>query len=102
LIQKGRERKAKTNNNHDTTPITEIDIVDSGFKHSQIAWEDTQEPPVLQRMEYADRYGEYSERMVAVRHFKGSHQNGHEYLGAYDDGTFKSFRKDRILKLEKI
>jgi hypothetical protein len=72
-----------------------------GFSHAQIAWEDTQDPPLWHNIQYADRYGEYSKRRVAVKHFKGIHANGNEYLGAFENGKFKSFRRDRIISIEQ-
>jgi hypothetical protein len=69
------------------------------FDESAIVWEETYDPPVGCRLEYADSAGEYSERTVAVLHPLGKHPNGNEYMAAFDNGELKTFRRDRILKL---
>jgi hypothetical protein len=72
------------------------------FDESEIQWEDAYDPPIQYRLAYADSDGEYSERIVEVTHLAGKHPNGHEYLGAFDEGQLKTFRRDRILKLERV
>jgi hypothetical protein len=71
------------------------------FDESAIVWEETYNPPVPCRLEYADSAGEYIERTVEIIHPSGKHPNGKEYLAAYEEGQIKTFRKDRILKLER-
>jgi hypothetical protein len=69
----------------------------------EIAWQDTFDPPVEHHLEYVDSVGEYSERTIAVLHLCGKHPNsGYEYMEAYEDGQLKTFRRDRILKLEPV
>lgn len=85
----------------DSGQTSEYPLENNGFSHAQIAWEDTQTPPLWHNIQYADRHGEYSERRVAVKHFKGTHANGNEYLGAFENGKFKSFRRDRIISIEQ-
>jgi hypothetical protein len=72
------------------------------FDESAIVWGETYHPPVPCRLEYADSAGEYSERTIEVLHPSGKHPNGNEYLAAYEDSQIKTFRKDRILKLERL
>lgn len=72
------------------------------FDESEIKWEDTYDPCVRYRLAYADSSGEYSERIIEVIHLAGEHPNGYKYLAAFDDGHIKTFRKDRILKLERL
>jgi hypothetical protein len=72
------------------------------FDESEIKWEDTCDPCVRYRLAYADSSGEYSERIIEVIHLAGGHPNGYKYLAAFDDGHIKTFRKDRILKLERL
>lgn len=72
------------------------------FDESEIQWEDTCDPPIRYRLAYADSEGEYSERIIEVTHLAGKHPNGHEYLAAFDEGELKTFRKDRILELERV
>jgi len=33
---------------------------------------------------------------------KGIGSNGHKYMGAYDSARFKTFRIDRILRIERV
>ncbi|MGA3129398.1 MAG: hypothetical protein ABSD59_01265 [Terracidiphilus sp.] len=75
---------------------------DFNFDESEIEWADSNEPPVPYRLTYASRDGELSERVVEVLHFAGKHPNGHEYLAAYDEGDLKTFRRDRILRLDEL
>jgi len=72
------------------------------FDESAIVWEETYHPAVPCRLEYADGAGEYSERTIEVLHPSGKHPNGNKYLAAYEAGQIKTFRKDRILKLERL
>ncbi len=103
LIQESHKRRARNPLPKESTPISEIlaqlppnaDIC----AHDQITWADTQDPPVDRVVDYADRYGEITERQVAVKHFSGTHANGHQYMGVFEDGHFKTFRLDRILKM---
>lgn len=65
---------------------------------SEIEWRDTFDPPVTYAIEYADKEGEYTQRNISVVHLCGV-RDGREYLGAYDNGVFKTFRRDHILSL---
>jgi hypothetical protein len=63
-----------------------------------ITWVEHFNPPEAYRIEYADRYGEFSERVVHLA--RKGHYHGNDYLGIYEDGKFKTLRADRILKVE--
>jgi hypothetical protein len=71
------------------------------FDESEIVWAETLDPPLRCRLEYADSAGEHSKRTIDVLHPSGIHPNGREYMAAFEDGQLKTFRKDRILKLER-
>jgi len=73
-----------------------------GFRPSEIVWQDKYSQPVPCRIEYADRYGELKEARVALVSESGRHANGHEYVGAFSGGKFKTYRKDRVIRLERI
>lgn len=63
-----------------------------------LTWVEKYQPHRKCRIEYADRHGEFSDRVVfAVGLCKSV--DGHSYLGAYDGRAFKTFRTDRILKI---
>jgi len=101
----------------DESLVNYIDRVDSGFNFltdsirqpthadnwvEQIEWGARFEPPVNYRIGYADSAGEYSERLVSVLHLSGKHANGHEYMAAFEAGVLKTFRKDRVIRLERM
>lgn len=64
--------------------------------HLDIVWTEEFNPPETYQIEYADRFGEYSERSIHLS--RKGHLNGHDYVGIYEDGKFKTLRADRILK----
>jgi len=71
----------------------------SGFSSAGIQWRESFNPPLACRIEYADRHGEYSERDVYIAK-AGVGPSGAEYVGVFEDGKFKTLRRDRILKGE--
>jgi hypothetical protein len=73
-----------------------------GFSPADIVWHNKNARPARHRLEYYDRHGEITERDVLLVSERGTHANGHEYVGAICDGKFKTFRRDRILKLQII
>ncbi len=64
--------------------------------HLDIVWTEEFRPPETYQIEYADRFGEFSERTVHLS--RKGHLSGHDYVGIYEDGQFKTLRADRILK----
>lgn len=74
----------------------------AGFHISDIVWKEKFPEPVQCRLQYADQQGKFMEMEVAVVFPLGIHPNGHEYVGAYSDGGFKTLRKDRVIRLERL
>ncbi len=67
---------------------------------NDVDWFEVFDPPQRYQIEYADRNGEHSVREVFLAK-KGRYAR-HVYLGVYDKGRFKTFRRDHILKMEAI
>lgn len=66
----------------------------------QVNWSRHYDPRDQYRIEYADRFGEFSERVIELA-CTGS-CGGNEYAGIFEDGQFKTLRADRILKVEPL
>ncbi|MFZ3210352.1 MAG: BRCT domain-containing protein [Terriglobales bacterium] len=66
-----------------------------------ITWTETYEPERIVLLEYQDAEGVVSQRYVALS-CKGIGSNGVEYIGGYDAETFKTFRVERIIRMEQI
>ena len=75
---------------------------DAGFRQADIRWSDQHPRGLPYRLEYYDRFGEVTEREILLVSHSGVHANGHEYIGAIDGGKFKTFRKDRVIRLERM
>ena len=80
------------------TPVRPTHIPD--FRTDEITWEE-QFTPELCFLEYCDNEGQVTQRFVHLT-CKGTGSNGHKYLGAYDSERFKTFRIDRILRIETL
>jgi len=65
-----------------------------------INWSRHYDPRDQYRIEYADKFGEFSERLVELA-CTGTYA-GNEYAGVFEDGQFKTLRADRILKVEPL
>jgi predicted DNA-binding transcriptional regulator YafY len=52
-------------------------------------------------LEYSDNEGAVTQRFIRLS-CKGIGSNRHQYLGAFDNERFKTFRADRVLKLEQL
>lgn len=65
----------------------------------EITWVKVFSPPEKCRIEYVDAKGVASERLVYMAR-RGRGTNGHDYIGVYDSGKFKTFRADRITEIE--
>jgi hypothetical protein len=74
----------------------------AGFRQTDIVWNDKYPKGVPYRLEYCDRHGEVTERDVLLISHSGTHPSGHEYIGAIQGGVFKTFRKDRVIRLERV
>jgi hypothetical protein len=66
----------------------------------EIEWKELFHPEKIAFMEYQDGGGLVTSRYVMIT-CKGD-SGGREYYGGYDAECFKTFRIDRILKLEEI
>lgn len=66
----------------------------------EIEWKELFHPEKIAFIEYQDGGGLITSRYVMIT-CKGN-SGGNEYYGAYDAECFKTFRTDRILKLEEI
>lgn len=71
-----------------------------GFNSDDIGWNEQFDPPLSRTIQYANRNGEYSEREVFIT-CRGEGPNGKPYVGAIHDGVFKTFREDRILRVDQ-
>jgi len=71
------------------------------FLGDDIVWTEEFNPARLCFLEYSDAEGEVSQRFIRLS-CKGKGGNGYDYLGAFDDERFKTFRADRVLKLEEL
>jgi hypothetical protein len=71
------------------------------FRTEEIVWHEEFEPQRLCFLEYSDNEGVRTQRFITLAR-KGVGSNGHEYLGAFDGDTFKTFRSDRVTKLEVL
>ena len=71
------------------------------FRTDEIEWAENYTPDRLCFLEYSDNEGVVTQRFVRLA-CKGTGSNGHEYFGAYDHGIFKTFRVDRVRKLEEL
>jgi len=71
------------------------------FRDDEIVWTEELSPSRLCFLEYSDNEGTVTQRFVLLAR-KGKGSNGHEYLGAFDNERFKTFRLDRVLKLEEL
>jgi hypothetical protein len=71
------------------------------FRTDEIVWAEEFNPSRLCFLEYSDNEGTVTQRFVRIS-CKGKGSNDHEYLGAFDNDVFKTFRADRVLKLEKL
>jgi hypothetical protein len=74
----------------------------AGFHVSDIVWKEKLPEASRCRIQYADQQGELIDMEVTVIFPLGIHPNGHEYVGAYSDGGFKTFRKDKVIRLERM
>ena len=99
LKPKRNKRQIASRDKHEQ-PVTMLsDAHSTGSFQLDIKWEKFYQPPERYQIEYADRWGEFSERTIDLARI-GSYQ-GHDYIGVFEGGQFKSLRADRILKVEK-
>jgi hypothetical protein len=68
---------------------------------AEIKWIETYHPERVVFMEYQDFQGLVTQRYVALT-CKGIGANRAEYIGGYDAERFKTFRVDRIMRMEPI
>jgi hypothetical protein len=71
------------------------------FRDDEIVWSEEITPPSLCFLEYSDNEGAVTQRFVFLA-CKGKGSNGKDYWGAFDKERFKTFRVDRVIKLEQI
>jgi len=71
------------------------------FLENDVVWTVEFNPARLCFLEYSDAEGAVSQRFVRLC-CKGRGSNGYDYLGAFDDERFKTFRTDRVVKLEEL
>ncbi len=70
------------------------------FKTDEIVWTEIYDPPPFCFLEYCDNDGVVTQRLVRLIK-KGTGSNGYEYLGAMDGDRLKTFRLDRVRKIEE-
>lgn len=71
------------------------------FRDDEIVWTEEIQPDRRCLLEYSDNEGVITQRFIRLT-CKGRGSNGFEYLGAFDNERFKTFRADRIVKLEEL
>jgi hypothetical protein len=71
----------------------------NSFRTDEITWTEIQ--PKRLFLEYSDYGGIVTQRFIWLC-CKGRGSNGRGYLGAFDNETFKTFRTDRVLRLEEL
>ena len=76
-------------------------VYPANFRTDEIEWKEEVTPNRLCFLEYSDNEGVVSQRFIQLAR-KGTGSNGHGYLGAFDGEVFKTFREDRVIKLEKL
>jgi len=62
----------------------------------KVTWAEFYRPPRACQLEYHNVDGDLYTGLVHVVR-RGTGNNGHEYIGAYEGATFKTYRTDRIL-----
>ena len=71
------------------------------FRTDEIVWAEEFNPSRLCFLEYSDNEGTVTQRFVHLS-CRGTGSNHYKYLGAFDIGVFKTFRADRVLRLEEV
>jgi predicted DNA-binding transcriptional regulator YafY len=71
------------------------------FKVDEITWKEEFTPERLCFLDYCDNEGVATQRFVLLA-CTGIGSNGYEYLGAFDRGRFKTFRVDRVRRIEEL
>jgi hypothetical protein len=71
------------------------------FRVDEITWTEEILPERVCFLEYSDNQNVVTQRYIRLS-CKGLGSNGHNYLGAFDNEGFKTFRADRILRLEEL
>ena len=71
------------------------------FRVDEITWTEEILPERVCFLEYSDNQNVVTQRYIRLS-CKGLGSNGHNYLGAFDNEGFKTFRADRILRLEQL
>jgi BRCA1-like protein len=71
------------------------------FRVDEITWTEEIQPERVCFLEYSDNEGVATQRFVRLC-CKGRGSNGHDYLGAFDNERFKTFRTDRVVRLEEL
>jgi len=71
------------------------------FRVDEITWTEEIQPERVCFLEYSDNEGVATQRFIRLCR-KGRGSNGHNYLGAFDNDRFKTFRTDRVVRLEEL
>jgi hypothetical protein len=66
-----------------------------------IVWNKTYQEPIPYYVEYEDGNGIVTQRYILVTS-EGQASNGNDYIGAYDGEWFKTFRRDRLKRIQAI
>lgn len=66
-----------------------------------IMWAKRHSPALAHYIEYEGNDGVITQRYVLVVS-EGRGSNGNDYIGAYDGDWFKTFRRDRLRKYERL
>jgi hypothetical protein len=71
------------------------------FRVDEIVWTEEIHPERVCFLEYTDDEGVETQRFIRTC-CRGRGSNGYDYLGAFDNERFKTFRTDRVLRLEEL
>jgi hypothetical protein len=71
------------------------------FRDDEILWTEEIQPERRCLLEYSDNEGVITQRLIRLS-CKERGSNGYEYLGAFDNERFKTFRADRVVKLVEL
>ncbi len=73
---------------------------DEVWVSSQIVWEQTLFPTQAYALDYTDRTGESTRRIIELQRI--GRYSGRKYLGVFEEGKFKTLRADRVSRIEQL
>jgi hypothetical protein len=71
------------------------------FRVDEITWTEEIQPERVCFLEYSDKEAVPTQRFIRLC-CKGRGSKGHDYLGVFDNERFKTFREDRVVRIEEL